>query len=104
MIHRVMKYVIWAGIAMMWVMMGLVTYDNLFAQQPQLTTPRVEIEITRRPMYELPADGYIPDVIVVKRSLKPTAMVCAEPLNQGTVSCRTVAEFRVWVSQRTELK
>lgn len=51
----------------------------------------------------LPAAGYTPDTVVVRDSLAPAALVCAE-LPRGTVACRTVGELRTWVQERKGAK
>ena len=89
--------VLWA----VWLVWGIV----IFAQQ-QRPNVRIEPEMRMRTNYELqlPAEGYIPNTVVIKKSLSEKALVCAEPIADGMISCRTVGEFRNWVIQRQEMK
>lgn len=84
---------VWFGVAVIWVISCIVAYAQI----------REIPERSQRTMYELrlPAEGYVPDTVVIRQALKDTALVCAEPVAGGTVSCRTVKEFRVWVVERT---
>ena len=64
-----------------------ITQQAMYAIPP--TTPRV--------IYIL-GDG-MGDRVVIRASMPNDANICAEP-EKGVVMCRTVAEFRVWATER----
>mgnify|MGYP001568255555 FL=1 len=49
---------------------------------------------------QMPAQGYLPETITIRRSVADTARVCVEPATGGLVSCRTMKELRVWIQAR----
>ena len=46
------------------------------------------------------AEGYLPDIITVKRSVPDTGRICIEPPDGGMVNCRLVGDLRKWAQQR----
>lgn len=49
---------------------------------------------------QMPAQGYLPETVTIKRSLSDTARICVEPAGGGLLSCRTVKELRAWIQDR----
>ena len=47
----------------------------------------------------IPPSGFQPAAIVILRAAPEMARVCAD-VPEGTLPCRTAAEFREWVRQR----
>jgi hypothetical protein len=91
---------VWVGIVLFWSMAmtftGTIIYNTVHAQNVEA--------MQRNKAMILPAEGFVPDTVVIKRAMKDGALVCAEPASGGTVSCRPVGEFRQWVSLRVVRK
>lgn len=43
-------------------------------------------------------DSFLPDVVVVKRTLPDSAQICAE--RDGLMDCRSIGDLRRWLQER----
>lgn len=50
------------------------------------------------------AEGPLPEVVNIKRTMPDSARVCIEPPYDGLAICRSVGEVRKWMLERQQAK
>lgn len=45
------------------------------------------------------AEGYMPDVVTIKREMPDKGRLCVEPPSGGLLSCKPIGEVRWWFAQ-----
>lgn len=57
-----------------------------------------------KPMIQqFPAQGYSPEVVVIKKDLNDLARVCVERWDSDVPDCRLVGDLRKWARERTRV-